>query len=364
MNRVVGVIAIPCPTQIVEGDCRKLFASDYRKNQDSALSGVLIRKMSAKMKMRPAVENGEAGEDFVLSIMVSNGEDFGPMVQLVFETGKLETLMQHLKNVVRKKEVEIEELCKLHYEDFILAVDEIRGVLVDAEELKSELASENFRLQEVGSALLLKLEELLESYLIKKDVTKAIKMLKNCAFALDLCLKCNNHISEGWFYLALKAVDQIEKNYLQNIPVKALKMLIEKRIPLIKSHIEKKVCSEVNEWLVHTRSGAKDIGKAAIGVLRTASGLLSPNQLKMMWETAAAKITSILEEQFSHTDTANHLLLVKDYVTFLGATLRKYGYEVGSILETLNISSDKYHELLLAECRQQITEVLASDTYE
>ncbi|KAL2534938.1 Exocyst complex component SEC15A [Abeliophyllum distichum] len=432
--------------------------------------------MSGKIKMRPAVENGEAGEDSVLSTMVSNGEDLGPMVRLSFETGKPEALMQQLKNVARKKEVEIEELCKLHYEDFILAVDELRGVLVDAEELKSELASENFRLQEVGSALLLKLEELLESYLIKKNVTEAIKMLKNCVLALDLCVKCNNHISEGRFYPALKAVDLIEKNYLQNIPVKALKMLIEKRIPLIKSHIEKKVCSEVNEWLVHIRSSAKDIGQTAIGyaasarqrdedmlarqrkaeeqsclglgdftytldveeigensvlkfdltplyrayhihtclgiqeqfrdyyyknrflqlksdlqissaqpfleshqiflaliagyfivedrVLRTASGLLSPNQLETMWETAAAKITSILEEQFSHMDTASHILLVKDYVTLLGATLRKYGYEVGSILETLNSSRDKYHELLLAECRQQIIDVLASETYE
>ncbi|PIN19648.1 Exocyst complex, subunit SEC15 [Handroanthus impetiginosus] len=432
--------------------------------------------MSAKTKKRTVAENGDTGEDSVLATMVSNGEDLGPMVRLAFETGKPEALLQQLKNLVKNKEVEIEELCKLHYEEFIVAVDELRGVLVDAEELKSELSSDNYRLQQVGSALLMKLEELLESYSIKKNVTEAIKMSKNCVQVLDLCVKCNNHISEGRFYPALKAVDLIEKSYLQNIPVKAVKMLIEKRIPLLKSHIEKKVCSEVNEWLVHIRSAAKDIGQTAIGyaasarqreegmlarqreaeeqsclgledftytldveeinensvlkfdltplyrayhihnclgiqeqfrdyyyknrslqlksdlqissahpfleshqtflahiagyfivedrVLRTAGGLLAAIELETMWEIAVAKVTAILEEQFSHMDAASHLLLVKDYVTLFGATLRQYGYEVAPILETLNSSREKYHELLLGECRQQITDILANDTYE
>uniref|UniRef100_A0A5B6Z3H8 Exocyst complex component n=1 Tax=Davidia involucrata TaxID=16924 RepID=A0A5B6Z3H8_DAVIN len=432
--------------------------------------------MNAKPKRRNVTENGDAGEDLVLATLIGNGEDLGPMVRHAFEMGRPEALLQQLKTVVKKKEVEIEDLCKLHYEEFISAVDELRGVLVDAEELKSELSSDNFRLQEVGSALLFKLEELLVSYSTKKNVTEAIKMSGNCVQVLDLCVKCNSHISEGRFYPALKTVDLIEKNYLQNIPVKAIRMLIEKRIPVIKSHIEKKVISEVNEWLVHIRSTAKDIGQTAIGhaasarqrdedmlarqrkaeeqscsglgdftytldveeideesilkfdltplyrayhihtclgiqeqlreyyyknrllqlssdlqissaqpfleshqsflaqivgyfivedrVLRTAGGLLLANQLETMWETAVAKVTSVLEEQFSHMDTASHLLLVKDYVTLLGATLRQYGYEVAPILETLNSSREKYHELLLAECRQQITDVLANDTCE
>ncbi|KAL8460080.1 hypothetical protein ACS0TY_031842 [Phlomoides rotata] len=425
---------------------------------------------------RIVTENGDTGEDSVLATMVSNGEDLGPMVSLAFETGKPEALLQQLKHLVKKKEVEIEDLCKLHYEEFIVAVDELRGVLVDAEELKSELSSDNYRLQQVGSALLMKLEELLESYSVKKNVTEAIKMSKNCVQVLELCVKCNNHISEGQFYPALKAVDLIEKSYLKNIPVKALETLIERRIPLMKSHIEKRVCAEVNEWLVHIRSSSKDIGQTAIGyaasarqreedmlarqrkaeeqsclgledftyaldveeidensvlkfdltplyrayhihnclgiqeqfreyynknrllqlksdlqissaqpfleshqtflahiagyfivedrVLRSAGGLLLPAELETMWETAVVKVAAILEEQFAHMDAASHLLLVKDYVTLFGATLRQYGYEVAPILETLNSSREKYHELLLAECREQITDILANDTYE
>ncbi|CAK7340301.1 unnamed protein product [Dovyalis caffra] len=432
--------------------------------------------MDAKPKRRTVVDNGDGGEDLVLATLIGNGEDLGPIVRHAFEMGRPESLFHQLKSVVRKKEVEIEELCKSHYEEFILAVDELRGVLVDAEELKSELASENFRLQEVGSALLIKLEELLESYSIKKNVTEAIKTSKICIQVLELCVKCNNHMLESQFYPALKTVDLIERNYLQNIPVKALKVAIGKTIPVIKSHIEKKVTSQFNEWLVQVRSSAKDIGQTAIGhtsstrqrdeemlerqrkaeeqnisglgdfvytleveetdedsvvkidltplfrvyhihdclgiqqqfreyyyknrllqlnsdlqisttqpfvesyqtylaqiagyfivedrVLRTAGDLLSADQVETMWETAVAKMTSVLEEQFSHMDSATHLLLVNDYVTLLGATVRQYGYEVGQILEVLDSSRDKYHELLLRECQEQIFNTLGNDTYE
>lgn len=430
-----------------------------------------------KPKRRTVVENGDGGEDLVLATLIRNGDDVGPLVRHAFEMGRPESLLHQLRNVVKKKEVEIEELCKSHYEEFILAVDELRGVLVDAEELKSELASDNFRLQEVGSALLVQLDELFESFAIKKNVTEAIKMSKFCVQVLDLCVKCNSHMSEGQFYPALKTVDLIERNYLQNVPVKALKIAIERTIPVIKSHIEKRVTSQFNGWLVHIRSSAKDIGQTAIGrtasahqreaemlecqrkaeeenisgfgenfiytldveevdeesllkidltplyrayhiheclgirdqfcgyyyknrllqlnsdlqisstqpfvetyktylaqiagyfiaedrVLKTAAGLLSTDQVETMWETAVAKMTSVLEEHFSHMDSATHILLVKDYVTLLGSTLRQYGYDVSQILEVLDNSRDKFHELLLVECRKQLVDIIGIDSYE
>lgn len=433
---------------------------------------VLIVTMNHK-KSRNVTENGETVEDSILMTLIGNGEDLAPMVRHSFEMGKPETLLHQLKNVVKKKEVEIEDLCKLHYEEFIVAVDELRGVLVDAEELKNELASDNFRLQEIGSALLLRLEDLLESYSIKKNVTEAVKMSRICVEVLDLCIKCNKYVADGQFYPALKAIHQIEETYMKVIPVKTLKNLVEKRVPVIKSHIEKKVCGEINEWLVLIRGTSKEIGQKAIGfasssrqrnedmlarqkkaeeesclglgdftysldveeiddnsvlninlmplyrayyihvclgigdqfrdyyfknrmlqlnsdlqvssvqhflashqtylaqiagyfivedrVLRTAGDLLSASQVQAMWETAVSKVTSNLEYQFSHMDTASHLLLVKDYVTLLGATLRQYGYDVGYILEALTNSRDKYHELLLVECREQIKDAVIND---
>ncbi|RWR79792.1 Exocyst complex subunit Sec15-like protein [Cinnamomum micranthum f. kanehirae] len=432
--------------------------------------------MNEKPRRRIITENGDGGEESVLSTSVRNGEDLGPIVRLAFEGGKPDALLHQLKNVAKKKEIEIEELCKLHYEDFIIAVDELRGVLVDADELKSSLLTENFQLQEVGSSLLIKLEELLVSYSIKRNVTEAIHMSKICVKVAGLCVKCNQHISEGKFYPALKTLDLIEKYYLKDVPVKAFRKVIEKQIPAIKTHIEKKVTSEFNDWLFYIRSKAREIGQLAIGqaasarqrdeemrarqkeaeeqtrsglgecvyaldiedadedlvlkfdltpvyrahhihtclgvqkqfcqyyyenrlmqlnldlqissmqpfleshqtffsqiaghfivedrVLRTAGGLLSSSKVETIWETAVAKMTSVLGLNFSRMDAASHLLLIKDYVTLLCSTLRRYGYQITPLLEILDNSRDKYHELLLDECRKQITDIIANDTYE
>ncbi|XP_057549680.1 exocyst complex component SEC15A [Amaranthus tricolor] len=434
--------------------------------------------MNAKMKRRTVAENGDTGtaEDLVLATLIGNGEDLGPLVRHAFETGRPEPLLYQLRNVSKKKEAEIEDLCRLHYEEFIIAVDELRGVLVDAEELKAELQTDNFKLQEVGTSLLSKLDELLESYSIRKNINEAIKMSRMCVQLLELCAKCNSLVSEGKFYPALKTIELIEKDFLKNIPVRKLRMVVEHKIPAIKLHIEKKVCSQVNEWLVHIRSLAKEIGQSAIAhtalvcqrdekmksrqrefeennhsqlpevaysldveeveedlsfkidltpiyrayhihkclgigerfreyyynnrlaqlnsdlqifssqpfveshqaflgqvagyfivedrVLRTAGGLLEESQVETMLETAVSRLTAVVGGQFSQMTNTMHFLLIKDYMTLFGTTLRHHGYEVTSFLETINGTKDRYSKLLMDECRKQMYDIVSNDTYE
>lgn len=98
--------------------------------------------------------------------------------------------------------------------------------------------------------------------------------------------------------------------------------------------------------------------------MRTGGGLISKMEVENLWETAVSKMCSVLEDQFSRMQTANHLLLIKDYVSLLGVTLRRYGYLVDSLLDVLSKHRDKYHELLLSDCRKQITEALAADKFD
>jgi exocyst complex component 6 len=433
--------------------------------------------MTAQPKKRSTtVESGDGGLGLGVAAFIANGEDLGPIIRHSFDSGKPEALMHSLRSIVKKKEVEIEELCRLHYEDFILAVDELRGVLVDAEELKSMLCGENSHLQVVSTAQLLKLDELFELYSVKKNVGEAITTLKICVKVISLCMTCNNYISEAKFHPALKTLDLIQKECLQNIPLKLLKKVVGRQIPLIRLYIEKKVCSEFNDWLVHIRRMAKQIGQVSISqassarqkeeemrllqreaeghshagpddhlytldmenteeesaldfdltpvyrahhmhiclgieekfkdyyyknrlmqlnldmqistsqpfleshqpflaqvagffiveerVFRTADGLLSESQVETTWETALAKVTSTLEDQFSRMRIASHFLLIKDYVTLLGATVKKYGYPITQLIEVLEKSRDKYHQLLLLECRKQIDDILTNDSYD
>ncbi|QHN78721.1 Exocyst complex component SEC15A [Arachis hypogaea] len=432
--------------------------------------------MATKTKTKANAEIGDEGEDLVLATMVANGDDISPLVRHAFEMGRPEGLLRQLNYVVKKKEAEIEDMCKTHYEEFIKAVDELRGVLVDAEELKSDLQSGNFKLQQVGTNLLVNLEELFESYSIKQNVTEAIIMSKNCIEVLELCVKCNNHITDGQFYPAIKTLDLIQRSYMKNIPARALKLVIEKRIPIIKWHIEKRVNSQVNEWMVHIRSSCKNIGQTAISravsdrqrdeelmerqrkaedqnvvgveervytldvdeddedsamkfdltplyrachiygclgileqfhvyyftnrsaqlksdleisssqsfvesyqtflaqivgyfivedrVLRTGGGLLVPDQVDNMWETAITRLTLLLNAQFSQMKSATNHLKVKEYVTLLSWSLLQYGYDIESLLDVVDNNRDKFHLLLMAECREQTIEALNHDTYE
>ncbi|KAL6563863.1 Exocyst complex component S15B [Orobanche gracilis] len=99
-------------------------------------------------------------------------------------------------------------------------------------------------------------------------------------------------------------------------------------------------------------------------VLRTGGGLISKIEVENLWDTAVSKMCSVLEDQFSRMQTANHLLLIKDYVSLLGVTLRRFGYPSDALLDLLSKHGDKYHELLLSDCRKQFAEALAADKFE
>ncbi|KAH7424634.1 hypothetical protein KP509_11G016800 [Ceratopteris richardii] len=391
--------------------------------------------------------------------------------------GKPELLLHQLRNFVKFKESEIEDLCRVHYEEFIHAVDELRGVLVDAHDLKDSLASGNAQMQEVGNALLEKLDELIESHATKKNITEALYSLKVCSDVIGLCVRVNERLASNMYYPALKLMDAIERDYIPKIPSLDLRHMLERQIPISRAHIEKSVSNEFSDWLVQIRSIAREVGQQSIGqasmarkremevrnrqreaeemsrhdvkeclytletvgldeddsvlkfdlipvyrahhihtclglqdqfqdyyyknrqlqlnsdlqfsssqsflehhqiyfsqiagffiiedkIVRTAGSLITNSQVESLWDIALAKMISVTEDQFSRMQTANHLLIVKDYISLLCATLRKYGYQVGPLLDILDKNRDKYHELLLHNCRLAIDESLANDNYD
>ncbi|XP_042390972.1 exocyst complex component SEC15B-like [Zingiber officinale] len=98
-------------------------------------------------------------------------------------------------------------------------------------------------------------------------------------------------------------------------------------------------------------------------ILRTGGGLIARPDVDALWETAVNKMVSVLEDQFSRMQTANHLLLIKDYVSLFGVTLHRYRYAVDPLLNVLSKHRDKYHDLLLSDCRRQVSEALDADKF-
>ncbi|XVF72655.1 hypothetical protein PTKIN_Ptkin12aG0137300 [Pterospermum kingtungense] len=450
-----------------------------------------MQSTRSRRKMAPAAANGgESGdklEQLLLSSSICNGEDLGPFVRKTFTSGRPETLLHNLRHFARSKESEIEEVCKAHYQDFILAVDDLRSLLSDVDSLKSSLYDSNSRLQSVAGPLLSSLDSFVEAQNVSKNVDLALQSVTSCIKLMELCSRANHHLSNGSFYMALKCLDSIENEFQDKTPSSNLKRMLERKIPEIRSHIERKISKEFGDWLVEIRVVSRNLGQLAIGqasaarqreedlrikqrqaeeqsrlslrdcvyaleeeedeggedndgysngnnsllgfdltplyrafhihqtlgledrfkqyyfenrklqltsdfqvssmtpfleshqtffaqiagffiiedrVLRTGGGLISKMEVENLWETAVSKMCSVLEDQFSRMQTANHLLLIKDYVSLLGVTLRTYGYPVDALLDVLSKHRDKYHELLLSDCQKQIAEALAADKFE
>ncbi|KAK1420469.1 hypothetical protein QVD17_22092 [Tagetes erecta] len=444
-----------------------------------------------------STENGDSGDkldQLLLSSAISNGEDLSPFIRKTFASGKPETLLHHLRHFCRSKEAEIEEVCKVHYQDFIMAVDDLRSLLSGVESLKSSISNSNYQLQSVAGPLLTSLDSFIEARNKCQNIALAIESLRICIRLMELCSRANFHLSKNNFYMALKCIDSIERDFIQKTPSSTLRRMLEKNIPAIRAHIERKISKEFGDWLVEIRTVSRNLGQVAIGqasagrqreeelrirqrqaeeqsrlsvrdtvyaleeedddgyftgnegndvygngggtananlgfdltslyrsyhihqtlgleagfkkyyfenrklqltsdfqvssmtpfleshqtffaqiagffivedrVLRTSGGLITKMEVENLWDTAVSKMCSVLEDQFSRMRTANHLLLIKDYVSLLGVTLRRYGYSVDALLDVLNKHRDKYHELLLSDCRIQIAEALAADKFE
>ncbi|KAL3648062.1 Exocyst complex component S15B [Castilleja foliolosa] len=449
-----------------------------------------MNSTKTRRKIAPATDNGDTAEkqdQLLLSTAICNGEDIGPFVRKVFASGKPETLLHHLKHFTKSKESEIEDVCRAHYQDFIMAVDDLRSLLSDADLVKSALSNSNSKLQNVAVPLLTSLDSYVEAKNKCSNIALAINSLNTCAQLMELCSRANSHLAQNNFYMALKCLDSIETNFQAKTPSSTLERMLEKQIPTIRGHIERQVSKEFGDWLVEIRAVSRNLGQLAIGqasaarqreeelrikqrqaeeqsrlssrdcvyaleeedddeidgiidgntggngvlgfdltplyrayhihqtlgfedrfrkyyfenrklqltsdfqvssmtpfleshqtffaqiagffivedrVLRTGGGLISKIEVENLWDTAVSKMCSVLEDQFSRMQTANHLLLIKDYVSLLGVTLRRFGYPIDALLDVLSKHRDKYHELLLSDCRRQISEAVAADKFE
>ncbi|KAE9593802.1 hypothetical protein Lal_00036422 [Lupinus albus] len=445
------------------------------------------------------VDNSAAKlEQLLIFSAICNSEDLGPFIRKAFISGKPETLLHHLRHFARTKESEIEEVCKEHYQDFIIAVDDLRSLLSDVDYIKYSLSDSNSKFQSVALPLLSSLDSFVETRNVSKNLNLAIESVKTCVQLTEVCSRANRHLLSDNYYMALKCVDTLEKEYLNKTPSLTLKRMLQKKIPEIRLHIERKVNKEFGDWLVDIRAVSRNLGQLAIGqalaarqreedlrikqrqaeeqsrlslrdciyaleeedddddneigagggigedgygnnggsgggilgfdltplyrayhinqslgledgfkkyyfenrklqltsdfqvssmtpfleshqsffaqiagffvvedrVLRTGGGLISKVEVDNLWEIAVSKMCAVLEDQFSGMQAANHLLLIKDYVSLLGLTLRRFGYPTDALLDVLNKHRDKYHELLLSDCQIHIAEALAADKFE
>ncbi|KAL6210365.1 hypothetical protein ACLB2K_015598 [Fragaria x ananassa] len=372
-----------------------------------------MSSIKSRRKVTPAaaadnVDSAEKLDQLLLSSAISNGEDVGPFVRKAFASGKPETLLLHLRHFSRSKESEIEEVCRAHYQDFIQAVDDLRSLLSDVDSLKSSLSESNAKLQAVGLPLLTSLDSFVEARNVCRNVNLALQSVRSCVRLMELCSRSNYHLSRGNFYMALKCLDTIECVFLDKTPSSTIKRMLEKKIPEIRWYIERKVMKDFNDWLVEIRVVCRNLGQLAIGQASSARQREEDLRIKQRQAEEQSRLslrdcvyaleeededpvgddssngegvdltplyrayhihqTLGVEDRFKQYYFENRKLQLtsdfQDYVSLLGVTLRRYGYLVDPLLDVLSKHRDKYHELLLSDCRKQITEALSADKFD
>ncbi|KAA8543082.1 hypothetical protein F0562_021423 [Nyssa sinensis] len=221
-----------------------------------------------RRKVAPAAPDGDSSEkldQLLLSAAICNGEDLGPFIRKAFASGKPDTLLHHLRHFARSKESEIEDVCRAHYQDFIMAVDDLRSLLSDVDSLKSSLSNSNSQLQSVARPLLSSLDSFVEARNVCRNVALALDSVRTCVQLMEFCSRANLHLSANNFYMALKCVDSIEREFLDKTPSSTIRRMLEKKIPAIRSHIERRINKEFGDWLVEIRIVSRNLGQLAIG---------------------------------------------------------------------------------------------------
>lgn len=211
--------------------------------------------------------NGDKQDQLLLSSAICNGEDLSPFVRKAFVAGKPDALLHLLKYFSRSKESEIEEVCKAHYQDFILAVDDLRSLLSDVDDLKSSLSLSNSHLQSVAQPLLSSLDAFIETRNVNANLNQCMDLVVLCVQIVELCARANSHLKNDQLYLALRCIDQLERCYLNKnkVPSLTLGNMLEKHIPAVRVYVEKKTNLELSDWLVEIRAVSRNLGQFAIG---------------------------------------------------------------------------------------------------
>jgi exocyst complex component 6 len=146
---------------------------------------------------------------------------------------------------------------------------------------------------------ILQTTELNELRGISQNINSAIEVLSTCMYTLGLCAKVKEYVENKKFYPAIKILDQLQQVHLRNVAQFEFGRQLEKRIPLIKDSIKKRVMADVNEWLLQIRNKGGRIGKFAME--QTQAEIRQRDELLKLRQMDARDYTNAIISQRTRT---------------------------------------------------------------
>jgi len=209
--------------------------------------------------------------------------------------GDTAAVMDALRHIVDGQEVEIEKLCRMHYADIARCSEDIAGMVHPVARIKETLFENNRALQQAGSGLLGRLQEVQELSTVRDRIADAKSVAESCTVALELCSRAWAAVEGKQLYRALNTAKHVsalvstatEGSRRQAeaggtveltgaltagavgkkgpaADLRLLKPFVANQALEITSRVEQRVQEDFKQWLVDVRRMAASIGRKAI----------------------------------------------------------------------------------------------------
>ncbi|KAJ3313043.1 hypothetical protein HDV04_002331 [Boothiomyces sp. JEL0838] len=329
------------------------------------------------------------------------------IVKQVLQSNRQDAFSEYLTSFIQKKEVEIEKMCGLHYQEFVQSVDQLlkvrQGTNTIKDKIKWELIENRQKLVNVELTL-----EAVQSCLFVLDITNRIaiqivnKKVKDGAIkigklALDLTNmrqdKANEILNSKGSLLSAKSANMgasidmaMNEEYdMSNIDTESSQLdftpllqcihihdVLGKRVQLkLEFDESRKLQSEVilTSPIASLKSGnlagleryiQEITGFFVIEatVIATTVDFRSKNSVETLWQNAANKMNANLYQAFMECTNPELYLSIKMLVNSFIQTMEVYGYNVTSLSDLMVSLLDQYADLMKSKCTELIMQII------
>ncbi|KAJ3373508.1 hypothetical protein HDU91_006451 [Kappamyces sp. JEL0680] len=186
------------------------------------------------------------------------------IVKQVFQASRNEAFSDHLTTFISRKEVEIERMCGLHYQEFVQSVDQLLKVREGTSTIKDRIVGMNDNIQSAGTRLLEKKKELVDSRQKLLNVELTLEAVQSCLFVLDISNRISIQIANKKYFSALRMIEELQTSHLKLVRGYTFSKMIASWLPQLQDAIRDAVLVDLKAWFTIIKEGAPKIGKLAL----------------------------------------------------------------------------------------------------
>ncbi|KAK9370041.1 exocyst complex subunit Sec15-like-domain-containing protein [Lipomyces kononenkoae] len=202
--------------------------------------------------------NSFEGDDYL--------EQLAPVVEEAISTNQADLLVDRLASITAQKETEVQQLCNSNQHEYTKAVKQLTKVKQSSEQMRASVLNINQNLQLSGQALVARNKMLLDSQGARKNIDEATAAIRQCLKVINMTNKIHEMIEQKKYFGALKSLDDLETNHIQEVAQFEFGQTIRKSVPVMQATIKDDVIADLQVWLMSVRKVVPQIGRIAFSV--------------------------------------------------------------------------------------------------